>query len=146
MILQNQNQRSKKPYSSNSLKHKILIVDDEPDITLVFKLGLEKYGFGVDYYNNPITALSNYKSGTYDLLLVDIRMPLMNGFELYKEIRKLDEKVKVCFMTAFDINYEDFEKAFPTMALRHFIKKPITIENLKDELAQKINEDYEIIG
>jgi two-component SAPR family response regulator len=73
-------------------------------------------------------------------------MPLMNGFELYKEIRKLYEKVKVCFMTAFDINYAHFEKAFPTMALRHFIKKPITIENLKDELVQKINEDYEIIG
>lgn len=63
MILHNQNRRSKEPYSSNSLKHKILIVDDEPDIILSFKLGLEEYDFGVDFYNNPITALSNYKSG-----------------------------------------------------------------------------------
>ena len=127
-------------------KHRILIVDDEPDITLSFKLSLEKYGFHVDFYNNPITALSSYKPGLYELLLVDIRMPLMNGFELYKEIRKIDAKIKVCFMTAFDINYNDFEVAFPKMALRHFIKKPVTTEKLKVELEQKIHEEYEIIG
>jgi two-component system, OmpR family, response regulator ChvI len=107
---------------------------------------LEKYGFHVDFYNNPITALSSYKPGQHELLLVDIRMPLMNGFELYKEIRKIDAKIKVCFMTAFDMNYKDFEVAFPKMALRHFIKKPVTIEKLKVELEQKIHEDYEIIG
>ncbi len=109
-------------------------------------MGLEQYGFDVDFYNNPITALSEYRPGRYDLMLVDIRMPLMNGFELYKEIRTLDPKLKVCFITAFDINYEDFKAAFPTMALRHFIKKPIEIEKLKEELKSKIQEDYEIIG
>jgi len=123
-----------------------MIVDDDQDITLTFKMGLEQYGFKVDIYNNPLTALSEYRPGSYDLMLVDIRMPLMNGFELYKEIRALDPKVKVCFITAFDINYDDFKTAFPTLALRHFIKKPIEIERLRDELNSKIQEDYEIIG
>lgn len=131
---------------SSSHPHRILIVDDDKDITLTFKTGLEEHGFEVDFYNNPITALSEYIPGRYDIMLVDIRMPLMNGFELYKEIRALDPKLKVCFITAFDINYEDFKAAFPTLALRHFIKKPIEIERLADELKSKIQEDYEIIG
>ena len=70
-------------------KRRILIVDDEPDIASLFKLGLERSGeFEVDVYNDPITALSNYRPGLYDLLLLDIRMPKMNGLELYQNIRE----------------------------------------------------------
>ena len=73
-------------------------------------------------------------------------MPIMNGFELYKEIRKSDENVKICFITAYEIDNNDFAKSFPTMTLRHFIKKPISLDKLANELKEKINEDYQVIG
>ena len=78
-------------------RYRKLLVDDEPSITQTFELGLTQYGFQVDTFNNPISALASYKPGSYDLLLFDIRMPIMNGFELYKDIRKSDERVKICF-------------------------------------------------
>src|SRR5919112_746897 len=80
----------------------ILIVDDEPDITSSLKMGLEYNGFEVHTFNDSIEALSNFKAGLYDLVLLDIKMPKMNGFELCQEIKKEDEKVKVCFLTAFE--------------------------------------------
>jgi DNA-binding response OmpR family regulator len=64
------------------LKNRILIVDDEPDIAQVLKMGLEDNGFAVDAYNDPLDAISNFEVGSYDLLLIDIKMPKMNGFEL----------------------------------------------------------------
>ena len=121
-------------------------MDDEQDITFPWKLGLERLGFQVDTFNNPILAASTYQPNLYDLLLIDIRMPMMDGFELYKEIRKIDKKVKLCFVTAYDINNEDFKKSFPTMTLRHFIKKPIKTQDLAKEIRQKLNEDFEIIS
>lgn len=131
---------------SSGNSYRILLVDDESSITQTFELGLKQYGFDVHTFNNPISALASYKPGIYDLLLLDIRMPIMNGFELYKEIRKLDEKVKICFITAYDIDDQDFRKSFPTMTLRHFIKKPISLDKLAGELKEKINEDYQVIG
>jgi CheY-like chemotaxis protein len=95
-------------------KNRILIVDDELDIARLFKLGLERHGgFEVDVYNNPITALSNYRPGIYDLLLLDIKMPEMNGLELYQSIREKQkdkernggEEIKVCFITAFEESF-----------------------------------------
>ena len=93
---------------------KILLVDDEPDITLPFSIVLEDNGFIVNAFNDPLLARSSFKQGLYALALIDIKMPKMNGFELYREIRKLDDKVKVCFMTAFDIQKEDIKAAIPT--------------------------------
>lgn len=127
-------------------KPRVLIVDDDPDITYSFKLGLEQHGFDIVVFNNPLLVISNYTPGSYDLLLLDVRMPLMDGFELYKEIRKLDEKVKVCFITAYEISGEDFKRSFPEMVLKHFIKKPISIPDLANELDRKLNEDFDIIG
>jgi DNA-binding NtrC family response regulator len=115
----------------------ILIVDDELDITLAFKKGLERNGFLVDIYNDPILALSNFKSGFYDLLLVDVRMPKMNGFELYQEIEKIDKKAKVCFITAFEVYYHALKEIFPTLEVGCFIRKPIEI----DDLVKKINSE-----
>ena len=86
----------------NGIKKRILIVDDEADITLSFSLALEDSGlFEVDTYNDPLVALSNYRPNSYDLLLLDIRMPVMNGLELYCQINKIDNKVKVCFISAY---------------------------------------------
>ena len=115
----------------------ILIVDDELDITLAFKKGLERNGFLVDIYNDPVLALSNFKSGFYDLLLVDVRMPKMNGFELYQEIEKVDKKAKVCFITAFEVYYHALKEIFPTLEVGCFIRKPIEI----DDLVKKINSE-----
>ena len=118
-----------------SSKGSILIVDDEIDITLAFKKGLESNGFLVDTYNDPLTALLNFKSDFYDLLLVDVRMPKMNGFELYQEIEKVDKKSKVCFITAFEVYYHALREIFPTLEVGCFIRKPIEI----DDLVKRIN-------
>src|SRR4051812_25785965 len=97
-------------------KNRILIVDDEDDINLLFKMVLEDNGFKVDTFNDPLVALQNFRVGSYDLLLLDMLMPKMNGFELYQKIRMLDDKVKVCFLTASGINHEEFRKRAVSIA------------------------------
>jgi len=118
--------------------NRILIVDDEPDITLSFKMILVGNGFKVDTYNDPIHAIRNFKAGSYDLVILDIRMPKMDGFQLYEELKKIDEKVKVVFITAFDINYEGLRKMYPELRIDSFVRKPVDSEYLinvvKDEL------------
>lgn len=114
---------------------RILIIDDEPDITFAFQKGLRERGFlTVDTVNDPHVALSSFQAGSYDLLLIDIVMPQIDGFGLYEEIRKLDEKVKVCFITAFDVNYKALRAVFPTANsvedIGCFIKKPVNVEDL----------------
>jgi two-component system, OmpR family, response regulator ChvI len=112
--------------------YRILIVDDEPDVTLGFEIGLEDNGFVVDSFNDPILALSSFKQGLYSLALFDIKMPKLNGFELYREIRKIDDKVKICFMTAFDIQNEKLKEVLPTLDSEKpiVIRKPIRIDDL----------------
>lgn len=112
------------------LVRRVLIVDDEADITDALKAGLEHRGFKVDTFNEPLIALSKFKPGVYDITILDIRMPKMNGFDLYREMRKLDGKASVCFLTAFDVHREEFEKMFPDVKVKAFLKKPITIDNL----------------
>jgi DNA-binding response OmpR family regulator len=118
------------------LKKNILLVDDDPDITSSFKIGLEQNGFAVVSFNDPKLAFSQFKEGLYDLLLTDIRMPGMNGLELYEKIKKLENRIKVCFVTAFEEYYGELEKAFPMLNLHKcYILKPITIS----DLAKKVN-------
>jgi DNA-binding LytR/AlgR family response regulator len=84
----------------------------------------------VDTYANPKSALSDFKAGAYDLILLDIKMPEMNGFELYEELMKVDEKPKICFITAYETYYEVLKKDFPELDVGCFIKKPILISDL----------------
>ena len=93
-------------------------------------MGLERRGFNVVTFNDPLKALSSFKPSAYDISIIDIRMPGMNGFELYREMRKVDGRANVCFLTAFDVQREEFEKLFPDVKVRAFLKKPITIDNL----------------
>lgn len=110
---------------------KILIIDDEHDITTSVKNGLERKGFEVHTYNDPMKVLEDFKPDVYDLMLIDIRMPKMNGFELYREIKKKnDSKAKICFFTAFEVYYDEFRKMFPNLEVKCFIRKPITISDL----------------
>jgi len=110
---------------------RILIVDDEQDITTVMKMGLEEYaGYKVTTFNDPMQALAEFKPNVYDLLVIDIKMPGMTGFELYKRLRRIDSKPKVCFITAFEMYYDEFRKVFPSLDVKCFIRKPVTISNL----------------
>jgi two-component system, OmpR family, response regulator ChvI len=117
---------------------RIFLVDDDPDICLTLKMGLEERGFVVDVFSDPTGALSNFKDYTYDLLLLDIQMPKMNGFELYREIQKIDSKVKACFITAFVVYYESLREIFPMANVSCFIKKPIEIDILVDRLRAEL--------
>jgi two-component system aerobic respiration control sensor histidine kinase ArcB len=116
-------------HTDSSGNNRILLVDDEPDVIFTFKKGLEAHGFVVDAFKDPFLALSNFKPGTYDLLLLDVKMPQMNGFELYEKIKKIDSGVKACFITANEVYYESLREIFPTMDLDCYIK-PIQIEDL----------------
>jgi DNA-binding response OmpR family regulator len=119
-----------------SIPRKILIVDDDPDITTTFDMILEMNGFEVDAYTDPSLALSNFKPNSYGLALLDIRMPKMNGFELYKKIKKIDYKMKVCFITAFEDYHEEFKESFPELdEIKCFIRKPKAIEDLVKHVA-----------
>lgn len=127
----------------NDNRRILLVVDDEPDITLAFSMGLEDSGFVVDAFNDPLLALEAFKKKkSYDLALIDIKMPKMNGFELCKEIRKINDKVKVCFATAFDIQKED--EADLTLAASNekpiIIRKPITIDELVKRVKMELGD------
>jgi two-component system, OmpR family, response regulator ChvI len=126
------------------VKKRILVVDDEKDNAAVFRIALEDTGlYEVNSFTNPITALSSFKPNTYDLVILDIRMPKINGYELYERIKKIDNKIKVCFLTAFGEGYhQEFKTRFQgeqvnSSATRmFFLRKPITI----DDLVEKVNE------
>ena len=124
----------------NNDENRILLVDDEPDIALAFKIGLKDNGFKVDAFDNPSKALSNFKTGLYDLLLLDIKMPKMNGFEAYQQMKQIDKKVKVCFITASEMHYyEDIRKEiFPKLGVKRLIRKPIRIDDLVKDLRDEL--------
>jgi DNA-binding response OmpR family regulator len=115
----------------NKKKKRILIVDDDIDILTTYKKGLEDNGlFEVDAFADPEEALSNFKTGLYDCLIIDIRLPKMDGFELYDKMKEIDNKVKVCFVTAYEVNYQALREVFPSPDLECFIQKPIEINEL----------------
>jgi DNA-binding response OmpR family regulator len=91
--------------SSHECKGRILLVDYEVDIAQSFSIAIHKDGFIVDTYNDPLIALSNFKTDLYDLVLLDIRLPNMDGFELYDKSRDMDKRVKVCFINGYQMNY-----------------------------------------
>jgi DNA-binding response OmpR family regulator len=105
-------------------------VDDDADIALTFKNGLESIGFQVEAFVSAQELLSYFKPDYYSLLLIDIRMEEMSGFELYKRIREKDNKPRVCFITSFPNYYESLIENYPEFELTCLIAKPITIENL----------------
>ncbi len=113
----------------NKMK-KIMIVDDEPDICLTLASVLEDNEFVVDTFDDPLLALENFRKDSYDLLILDIIMKKMNGFELYREINKIDNKVKVCFLTATKFNRGEFMNVLRELKENQFIQKPILNQEL----------------
>ena len=130
--------------SNNKIK-KILLVDDEPDVTYTIKNILEDNGFQVDAFNDPNFALKSYTSHYYNLVILDIKMPKMDGFELYTKIREKDPKVKICFLTASEMYYEKFRKTRSEIGRINgedsFIQKPIKNEDLIKKLTNIMNID-----
>ncbi|MGH9977554.1 MAG: response regulator [Nitrososphaeraceae archaeon] len=121
---------------------KALVVDDDPDVTSLYKEALEGEGkFNVDTYNDPNQALSNFKPYYYDILLIDIRMPEMDGFDLYKGLKKLDPVIKVCFITGFEVNYRALQEIFPEIRQECYISKPTTMEELKEHVDHLLHKE-----
>ncbi len=125
------------------MNKRVLIVDDEPDIASSLKIGLEcdeDDEFKVDTFNDSIEALSNYKTGHYDLIILDIKMPKMDGFVLYHEIKKIDDSVKIFFLTASEMYYEEFRiKQYSELDKNIFLPKPISIYYLSKRIKEELN-------
>ncbi len=112
-----------------------MLVDNEPDVLLTEKIVLEQYGFKVDSFTDPLLALENFRANVYDLIMLDIKMPEMNGFELYRQIKKIEDKAKVCFLTAGDMNYYlSTNEIIPALDNKCYIEKPIENEILIERL------------
>jgi CheY-like chemotaxis protein len=124
--------------NNNSEKKRILMVDDEIDVNYTFETVLEENDFAVDTFDNAVLALNNFKADLYDLVLLDIKMPAMDGFKLYEEMKKIDDKFKVCFLTASEMFYEQYRPSYSitTDENQLIIQKPIKNE----ELIKEINE------
>jgi CheY-like chemotaxis protein len=127
---------------------RILVVDDEPDVTLTFKVGLEGYydngnndkrRFEVSTYNNPLEALSEFKSNFYDLMLIDVYMPGMNGFQFCEKVLEFDANVRVCFISAAELNMQALREVYPKVSFGCFIKKPVTIDYLVEKLSAELD-------
>ncbi|MGB7662839.1 MAG: hybrid sensor histidine kinase/response regulator [Nitrososphaeraceae archaeon] len=131
-------------YNSHKTEMKrIFLVDDDYDHIITFKMGLELAEFEVDAYNDSTIALSRFKPGYYDLVLIDIRMPKIDGFELYEEIKKIDNKVKVWFISAYETYYKALRKVLSTsqgeMGPGSVIEKPIEIDKLVKQIRTELD-------
>ena len=124
---------------------RILIVDDDADVTITFKVGIDDRNSDankrIEVYtsNDPVVALSEFKPNFYDLLLVDINLPQMNGFELCEKILAIDINVKVCFMSSGEINRGALRETYPAISLGCFIRKPVTIDYLVRRIRSELD-------
>jgi DNA-binding response OmpR family regulator len=128
---------SDKDSSTNTANNaRIMLVDDEPDINAALSVVLKRAGYDVDTFDNPFIALEKLKPGFYGLIILDVKIPQMDGFELYREIKKVDKKAKICFLTASELYYENIRKEkFTPLDKELFIIKPIS----NAELLKKID-------
>ena len=121
---------------------RVLVIDDEKDIADVFKMGLELKGFEVYTFTDPFEALSNFKADYYDIIISDIRMPEINGFELCKQLVKIDDKVKIFFVSAFETHKNCLKEQYPNLIIdeKHFVRKPISIDKLAGMISSQEEE------
>ncbi len=111
---------------------RILLVDDEHDVNLTISLLLEENGFKVDSFTEAFQALKNFTAGLYGLVLLDVKLPVMDGFSLCEEMKKLDDKVRICFLTAADRTYYEIlrRKHYPSIKENYVIHKPVDNDSL----------------
>jgi len=136
--MQSRQENTNPPSRLDSSDRRLMAVDDEADITFTLKKELEQSGFSLDVFNDPIVALSNFKADYYDLILLDVHMPQMNGLELYQEINKKDKNVKACFVTAYELYYESLKKEYPKLNLGCFISKPFDMNYVVNKIEKEL--------
>ena len=118
---------------------RILVVDDEPDHCLIYRMTLQDAGFECASYTDPVKALQEFRPNYYDLIILDIRMPVLNGFELCKRIMELDKKVHIIFITALPEYYKDIRnKSYPELRNTVYIQKPVTNEGITEIVNQTL--------
>ena len=118
---------------NNNNNKKIMIIDDDKDITTLFATFLEYNGYIVDAYTNPIEAFNNFRKYSHDLIILDLKMPKMDGMKLYHKINEIDNNVIICFTTA-DINYiEDLRKGIIDID-KIVLYKPVLLKDLKNKI------------
>jgi len=117
-----------------ALPIKLMLVDDEQDIARVLELGLKQKGYAVDVFNDPKIALDHFKPDYYDRIILDIRMPNMNGFELARKIWATDPDANVCFLTAFEIHESEAKTVFASHKDHCFVTKPIRVNDLIEHI------------
>ena len=119
----------------------IMIVDDEIDVTIVMRLSMQKYGFNVYTFTDPYLAFEHFQlnSKEYRLVISDIRMPGMNGFEFVRKVREIKQDIKILLMTAFDINTTIFSEELLATKVNGFIQKPISLKRLNIEIKKYTN-------
>ena len=133
------------PGDKNRFWKRVMIVDDDPDITTTFKIGIENANFdtnkiiGVQTYNDPRKVLLDFPSNFYDLVLIDINMPYVDGFQLSEAILNIDLNVRICYMSSGEINRDALREVHPSISLGCFIKKPITIDRLVDRIKLELD-------
>ena len=116
-----------------------MIIDDDTDINNLFKIYLEHDGFQVDAFTNPIDALYYFKKHEYDLILLDLKMPQIDGITMFQALKKTNEKVTICLITA-DFSYlERLKEKIPNIE-KYAIHKPILLRNLKDKINELVSE------
>lgn len=117
-------------------RHKLLLVDDEEDVLQVLRQALELQGFEVDSFSSSRKALETFKPDIYDLAVIDVRMPGLNGIQLFREIKKIDPEVLGCFLSAFEVHPHEFEQIFPHIGagIKAIIAKPVTVDKLVKEI------------
>jgi CheY-like chemotaxis protein len=140
------NEREQQQVERSPFTKQILIVDDNPDITITLKKALEEenrndneISFQVNAYSDPVLALTEFRPDYYDLILVDINMPQMNGFEFSKGILERDINPRICYMSSGLMNQEALREQYPTLGVGCFIKKPITVK----DLVRRVKEELE---
>ena len=116
-----------------------MIIDDDPDINNLFKIYLEYEEYKIDTYTDPIEALYYFKKDKYDLVLLDLKMPQIDGIAMYQGLKKIDDKIIICLITA-DISYvQNLKDRIPNIE-KYIIHKPILLRNLKDKINELVSE------
>lgn len=128
---------------SSNRTNTILLVDDESDITTVLKQGLQKQGFEVFGFTDPLLALEHFQTNSrkYGLVISDLRMPGMNGYEFLKRVKEIKPQVPIFLMTAFEIDDKEFRNVLKSVKIDEFIQKPISFKGLTEIIREHINID-----
>ena len=117
---------------------RVMVIDNQADLARAFKVGLKSSDIEADAYTDPLQAIKDFQPDKYDLVLLDIHMPAIDGFDVYRELKRIDSDVPICFLTAFDFKEAEFKRLFPDANVDRVLRKPITMSNLLEEVRRLV--------